>query len=216
MTAGFEQLIPDARAYLSDLAQNNSRDWFTAHKADYDARIKAPASLLLDEVAQAITARSGAQVTSKLFRPQRDVRFSKDKTPYNTHLHMMWTVNGAGCALFFGLAPDYCTAGGGIMGFGKEQLTRWREASDSEWGDETAALLGVLALGGFKAKDPELKRIPAPYGKAHPHGALLRRKSLTLWHEMSASEQSAPLTALRSAHLTLSPLFAILDETLGG
>ncbi|KIC16768.1 TIGR02453 family protein [Leisingera sp. ANG-DT] len=214
MTDAFAQLIPDARAFLAELAQNNSRDWFTAHKDQYEAQLKSPALLLMDEVAQAISRRSGAQVTAKLFRPQRDVRFSKDKTPYNTHLHMMWTLNGAGCALFFGIAPDYCTAGGGIMGFSKAQMPRWRQAIDGAFGDETAALVDILALKGFAARDPELKRVPAPYGKAHPHGALLQRKSLTVWHEMTEREQAAPMGALMSAYLTQEPMFALLDSAL--
>ncbi|MBY6138811.1 TIGR02453 family protein [Leisingera daeponensis] len=214
MTDAFAQLIPDARAFLADLAENNSRDWFTAHNDRYDAQLKAPALRLMDEVAQAITRRHGTQVTGKLFRPQRDVRFSKDKTPYTTHLHMMWTLNGAGCALFFGIAPDYCTAGGGLMGFSNTQMPRWRQAIDGAFGDETAALVDILALKGFAVGEPELKRVPAPYSKAHPHGVLLQRKSLTFWHEMTPREQAAPMGALLSAYLTQEPMFALLDSAL--
>ncbi|WP_027259427.1 MULTISPECIES: TIGR02453 family protein [Leisingera] len=214
MTDTFAQLIPDARAFLAALSQNNSRDWFTAQKDRYETELKSPALRLLDEISQAITRRSGAPVTGKLFRPQRDVRFSKDKTPYTTHLHLMWTLNSSGCALFFGLAPDYCTAGGGIMGFSKPQLPRWRAAIDGAYGDEIAALTDILALKGFAVKDPELKRVPAPYGKAHPHGHLLQRKSLTFWHEMTAREQAAPMQALMSAYLTQEPMFALLDSAL--
>ena len=214
MTEAFAQLIPDARAFLAELAQNNSRDWFNARKARYETELKSPALLLMDEIAQAISYRSGAEVTAKLFRPQRDIRFSKDKTPYTTHLHMMWIVNGAGCALFFGIAPDYCTAGGGIMGFSKPQLPRWRAAIDGAFGDETAALVDILALKGFAVKDPELKRVPAPFAKAHPHGHLPQRKSLTFWHEMSRREQAAPMGALMSAYLMLEPMFALLESAL--
>ncbi|WP_323779282.1 TIGR02453 family protein [Leisingera sp.] len=214
MTNALPPLFPDARDFLAALAQNNSRDWFTAHKDRYDAAVKFPALRLLDEISEAIARRSGAPVTGKLFRPQRDVRFSKDKTPYNTHLHLMWTLNSSGCALFFGLAPGYCTAGGGIMGFSKPQLPRWRAAVDGAYGDEIAALVDILALKGFTAKNPELKRVPAPYRKAHPHGHLLQRKSLTFWHEMSAREQAAPMPALMSAYLILEPVFALLDSAL--
>lgn len=214
MTDPFAQLIPDARAFLKELSQNNNREWFTAHKDRYETQLKSPALLLLDEVAQAITKRTGAQAVPRLFRPQRDIRFSKDKTPYKTHLHMMWTVNSAGCALFFGIDPDSCTTGGGIMNFIKAQLPAWREAVDGETGDEAAALVDILALKGFAANEPELKRVPAPYGKAHPHGHLLQRKSLTFWHEMSPREQDAPMAALMSAYLTLEPMFTLLQEAL--
>lgn len=215
MTRDFAQLIPDARAFLAELARNNSRGWFHAHQPRYEAGLKAPALRLLEETAQAISRRSGAPVATKLFRPQRDLRFARDKTPYTTDLRMMWTVNGAGCALFFGVAPDYCTAGGGIMGLRSPQLPRWRAAMDGEAGDRTAALVDILALKGFAARPPELKQVPAPYGRSHPHEALLRRKSLTLWHDMTAAEQAAPVAALLSAYLTLAPLFSQLEEMLG-
>ena len=73
----FSQLIPEARAFLSELAQNNTRDWFNDNKPRYEQQLKTPALHLLDQVA----AQVGDGVTTKLFRPQRDIRFSKDKTP---------------------------------------------------------------------------------------------------------------------------------------
>lgn len=216
----FASLIPDARAFLAELADNNSRDWFTANKSRYEDTLRTPALRLLDEVAQAISRRTGAKVAGKLFRPQRDVRFSKDKTPYKTHLHMLWSIQGAGaeadagCALFFGIDPARCTSGGGVMGFSKPQITRWREAVTGTAGDEAAALVDILALKGFAARAPELKRTPAPYGQAHRHGDLLRRKSLTFWHELSASEQQTPMGAVMSAQMTLAPAFALLEDAL--
>lgn len=222
-SAPFAQLIPDAQTYLAELAQNNSRDWFNAHKSRYEDQLRGPALRLLDEVAQAITSRSGAQVSTKLFRPQRDVRFSKDKTPYKTHLHMLWHLSHAevgsdsvGCALFFGIDAGGGTTGGGIMGFSKAQIPRWRAAMDGTAGDEAAALVDILALKGFAARAPELQRTPSPYGKAHPHGDLLRRKSLTFWHQLNAAEQAAPMAALMSAQLTLAPAFALLEDALRG
>ncbi|MGR3758928.1 TIGR02453 family protein [Roseobacteraceae bacterium NS-SX3] len=215
MTDPFARLIPDARAFLAELEASNSRSWFTARKAEYEERLKAPALLLLDQVAEAISQHSTRAVSTKLFRPQRDVRFSKDKTPYHTHLHMMWTLGGpAGCALFFGIAPGYCTAGGGIMGFAKAQLPQWRAAADGRWGDELAALERILTLKGLAPKEPELKRVPAPYPQTHPHGELLRRKSLTFWHEMPEPAWQRPQAELGSAFLTLAPLFDLLDEVL--
>ena len=76
--------------------------------------------------------------------------------------------------------------------------------------------MDILALKGFATRPPELKRTPAPYGKAHPHGDLLRRKSLTFWHDLSTSEQAAPMAALMTAQLTLAPAFALLQDALRG
>jgi uncharacterized protein (TIGR02453 family) len=78
----------------------------------------------------------------KVFRIHRDVRFSKDKTPYNTHLHMMWSRGGEAKApaWFFGAAPDYLTFGMGVMGLEKDTLTRYRQMIDEDGDDLTDAL----------------------------------------------------------------------------
>lgn len=73
-------LIEDAQSFLAELAQNNTRDWFAEHKIRYAMRLKRPAELLVAQVARWLEDREG-QIRGKLFRPQRDVRFSKDKTP---------------------------------------------------------------------------------------------------------------------------------------
>ncbi|WP_245602961.1 DUF2461 family protein [Leisingera methylohalidivorans] len=126
----------------------------------------------------------------------------------------MWTLKSSGCALVFGLAPGYCTAGGGIIGFSKPQLPRWRAAVGGAYGDGNAAPADILALKGFTVKDPELKPVPASCRKARPHGHLLQRKSLTFWHEMTARQQAAPVPALMSADLTRERVFAQLDSAL--
>ncbi|MBT8410855.1 MAG: DUF2461 domain-containing protein [Octadecabacter sp.] len=87
----FSTLIADAQTFLRSLAQNNSRDWFHANKPRYDSALRDPALALLDEMTPRLATLTGYAITPKLFRPHRDVRFSKNKTPYKTHLHMMWT-----------------------------------------------------------------------------------------------------------------------------
>ncbi|MEO9779174.1 MAG: DUF2461 family protein [Sedimentitalea sp.] len=89
----FARLIPDARAFLGELAANNNRAWFTAHKNRYDSELKTPATLLVDQIAHDIGRDMGLTLTPKLFRPHRDVRFSNDKTPHHTHLHMLWSLD---------------------------------------------------------------------------------------------------------------------------
>ena len=88
----FDTLIADTQRFVRALSANNSRDWFQANKSDYDKKLRDPAKALLEEMSPRLAELAGFPVTSKLFRPHRDVRFSKDKTPYNTHLHMMWTI----------------------------------------------------------------------------------------------------------------------------
>ncbi|GGH22480.1 TIGR02453 family protein [Cribrihabitans marinus] len=211
MSDPFARLIPEARAFLSELADNNARDWFTAQKQRYESQLKAPATLLLDQVAQDI----GPGTTTKLFRPHRDVRFSKDKTPYHTHLHMLWTLPGSPrqpVALFFGIAPDYVSLGGGIMGFDKPVLADWRAAVDGPYGAEVQKLLDGYRAEGFRIGEPELKRVAPPYAKDHPQADLLRRKGLAVWRDLPDTSFDAPLTALRDTRASLQPLFERLQQ----
>ncbi|MBO9449970.1 TIGR02453 family protein [Tropicibacter sp. R16_0] len=212
MSDPFSQLIPEARAFLTELSQNNARDWFNDHKPRYEAQLKTPALHLLDQIA----AQIGDGVTTKLFRPQRDVRFSKDKTPYNTHLHMLWMIPGgrAGTALFFGIGLDYVSVGGGIMGFDKTTLTDWRTSVDGPMGAELADVINALIVKNFRLSEPELKRVPAPYDKEHPHGDLLRRKSLTLWCDLPDTRFDAPTGAITETLNNLRPLFSVLNLAL--
>jgi uncharacterized protein (TIGR02453 family) len=217
MSDSFAQLIPDARAFLSDLAANNDRDWFKEHKPRYDAELKAPALLLLDQVTTDIARDGDLQVSTKLFRPHRDVRFSKDKTPYTTHLHMGWTLHADGCGdtgFFFGIAPDYVRIGGGVMGFDKDQLNRWRAAVDKGDGKRAEQLVQDLQANGMKCGDPELKRVPTPYSKDHPRCDLLRRKSLMLWKDLDKKDWNAPQAALKQSYALLTPLLGFLRDTI--
>lgn len=215
MTDPFADLVADARAFLSELAAQNSRAWFDAEKPRYEARLKTPAILLMEKVAADIRRDCGVVLRPKLFRPQRDVRFSQDKTPYHTHLHLSWSGDGKGMtrpALFFGIAPEYVTLGGGVMGFDRAALARWRAALDGQEGGEIAGELARLAALGLAPGEPELKRVPAPFGKDHPHGGLLRRKGLTLWREMEPGEWARPAAALRDGFAALLPLLQRLER----
>jgi len=110
------------------------------------------------------------------------VRFSKDKSPYNTHLHMLWTVGrGRQPGYFFGISPDYVRVGAGIMGFAKDTLAAYRARAAT---GDAATIAAPLLDEGFTMEEPELKRVPAPYDKEDPNGPWLRRKGLTLWADM--------------------------------
>ena len=207
----FARLIPEARAFLSELARNNSRDWFAARKPDYDARLKGPAMLLLDQVTEAARSKHGLSLKPKLFRPHRDVRFSKDKTPYHTHLHMLWSVDASGPGLFFGISPDYVRLGGGVMGFDKAALPRWRDSVDRD-GAMWTALLSALAQAGFDRGEPDLKRVPVPYPSDHAYAELLRHKALTVWRDLPEAEHATPLAAIDQALEHLAPLFQRLTD----
>lgn len=214
MNDPFDSLVPDARLFLSDLKQNNNRDWFLAHKTDYDARLKAPALALLDTLSAFLEKQTGTTPQTKLFRPNRDIRFSKDKTPYHTHLHMLWNTPPVGW--FLGIAPDYVSIGAGVMGFDKGTLSNWRNAVDGPKGIEISSLLDTLSRKGARFSEPELKRVPPPFDKAHAHGDLLQHKSLTVWFDLSEADvKKGGLTQqIEAAFSEMLPLGKMLQSLL--
>ena len=78
----------EAVQFLQDLKNNNTRDWFTQNKSTYEQVIKQPAQAYCELMCAELTSLTSMPHQSKIFRVHRDVRFSKDKTPYNAHLHI--------------------------------------------------------------------------------------------------------------------------------
>jgi uncharacterized protein (TIGR02453 family) len=145
-----------------------------------------------------------------LFRPHRDVRFSKDKTPYTTHLHMMWAIETEARqnpVFFFGIGLDYVTVGAGMMGFDKAVLTDWRKFADLDT-DRILGLLAELKGRGVGLRPPELKRVPPPFDKDHAGAELLRRKGLVA--HVDLTEDAKLDSALPQAFQTLWPVNALL------
>jgi uncharacterized protein (TIGR02453 family) len=201
----FETLIPETLSFLDQLAANNNRDWFELHKSDYEAVIKRPAKALLDEIAQMLRREAGLTVTPKLYRVHRDLRFSRDKTPFNTHLHLQWTDRAAPIAFVFGASQSYVSLGVGAMAFDKPAMLRWRDHVASDAGAALAATIDTALAAGHRMNAAGLKRVPAPHDPDHPRADLLRRKGMVLWHDLDAAEQADPLTALTTGFARLEP-----------
>ena len=210
----FDTLVPDALGFFDDLAADNSRDWFTANKARYERDVKAPAEALLSEIGDRIAAATGTRPVPKLYRINRDLRFSKDKTPYNTHLHLQWSDPATGIAHLFGVSRAYVCAGLGAMGFDKAALDRWRDRIAGDKGEGFARLLDRTLDAGLRMDPPELKRVPAPYPPDHTRAELLKRKGIVLWHDLSDVEQAHPVAALDAAFTRLGPFRTALTEVL--
>ena len=195
--------VGPARAYLRDLAQHNTRDWFRDNKDRYDTAIKRPGLLLLDALTPTLEHLSAARVKPKLFRPHRDMRFSEDKTPYHTHMHMLWSCTD-GRGWFFGLSPDYATAGAGIMDFDAAQLDAYRAAVAGAAGADLQARLKEL---GGRMDPPGLERVPAPFPTDHPREDLLRRKGLVVWlDDLEDALDRGAQAALEQAFTRLAPV----------
>jgi uncharacterized protein (TIGR02453 family) len=142
MSDGFAEMITGAIAFFERLKANNTKAFYEEHKLFYRDEIKKPAELMADLFAEDLAKATGVPHGPKLFRIHRDVRFSKDKTPYNTHLHLLWSRPGEATtpAWFFGASPDYLTLGMGVIGLEKDNLTRFRQMIDTAGDDLTDAM----------------------------------------------------------------------------
>jgi len=220
----FEGFPEEATVFLAELADNNDRKWFTAHRQRYMVCAEGPAKALLAAITPELSDLIGQPVGGKIFRIHRDVRFSKDKTPYNTHIRMLFHALetrkgecGAQPAFYFSLEPDKVITGAGCMEFPKTTLADYRAAVDDA--KNGAALVALLAkyrdTEGYRMNEPALKRLPAGYPADHPRGSLLRHKGLTIWHEdllPAASAKATSLKALMQHYKKLKPVYDWLDN----
>ena len=168
----------DSAAFLADLSANNERGWFHANKSRYEMSIKIPAKIFAGEMADALTDLTGHSFESKIFRINRDLRFSKDKTPYNTHVRMSWTPqidHSAPPPFMMSLEPTELTIGVGVFALKGKALDHWRERAA---GDDGAAL--EKKLKGLRINDPDLKRVPPLYHADHPRAHMLKRKGMNV------------------------------------
>jgi uncharacterized protein (TIGR02453 family) len=190
--ARFPGFPPEAMRFLGDLRDNNDREWFAAHRQTYDVAVRGPAEALVACLEPALASIANGQTAGRIFRIHRDVRFSQDKRPYNAHLHIAFSgprgprgeppVSG----FYFALEPDRVMLGAGGFDFAGPTLDAYRAAvAEPERGSELECILADLDKAGLRIDGSELKRVPQPYPQDHPRGALLRRKGLSGWRDIT-------------------------------
>lgn len=185
----FKGFPADGFAFLGELAANNTREWFEANRARYETSVKTPAALLQEELAGLLGAGLGRTTASKSFRLNRDVRFSADKTPYNTHVRMAFWEAGEAFAgkddhppsFFLSIEPDHVVIGAGMFAMPAERLARYRDRVAGDEGAELETIVRKLERDGFVIDEPERARVPAGYPKDHPRESYLRRNGVVVW-----------------------------------
>lgn len=179
-------LSPETVKFIKDLSANNDRDWFKANEHRYKQHYKIAADAFSENLAAELGKALGATPVPKVFRIFRDVRFSKDKTPYNPHLRIGFSMPGTPPdhpMWMAGLELERLVVGVGKFGFEKDVLERFRERVAGPEGAALAQLLADLTASGARLSEPDLKRVPAPYPKDHPRADLLRHKGLAVWRD---------------------------------
>ncbi|WP_406266167.1 DUF2461 domain-containing protein [Nocardia sp. NBC_00881] len=198
--------------FYEDLEADNSKAFWIAHKDTYARAVKEPMTALIAELESGFGA-------GKIFRPYRDVRFSKDKSPYKTAQGaVVGAAQNVGWYVQIGAAGLY--VGGGFYQGSPAQLTLLRATIDDDVrGPELAAILAKLTKAGFTVGGEKLKTTPKGYGADHPRIDLLRHKSLTCGKEFGAPAWlDTPRAAeeIRTAWETTRPLIEWLAAVVGG
>lgn len=189
----FEGFSAEGIGFLSELAQNNNKEWFDANKQRYIDLLQKPAVSLvatlgkrLQDISDGIRYDTRTNGSGSLMRINRDVRFSKDKSPYKTNIAMMFW-EGTGKKMEnpgFGIQITANVEDSGLMtgqfGFSKEMVITYREAVHAdETGDAlVSAVEAVRSAGDYTLNGEQLKRVPREYDAEHPRGELLRYKGL--------------------------------------
>jgi uncharacterized protein (TIGR02453 family) len=236
VAAPFAGFSPDAIQFMADLTANNDRAWFQPRKADYERLVKEPMEALMVALDERFRARGIPLVADPKrspFRIYRDTRFSRDKSPYKTHLgaSLPW-VGGAdgvraadteagepdhgahGNGAYFNFQPGEMYAGGGMWMPDKARLDAFRRTVVDEPDRVLAALEApafVAWFGGVQSHDA-LRRVPPGYPADHPHAEMLRWKDVVFGRRLSDAEVASPdlPDRLTDGYETAVPVFRFL------
>ncbi|MDA7947402.1 MAG: DUF2461 domain-containing protein [Hyphomicrobiaceae bacterium] len=229
MTAfpGFsEELV----SFLKNLAANNNKDWFAVNRKTYDEAYVTSALDFIEALAPHVRKLSPPlqampKLNGSLRRIHRDVRFSRDKRPYSTRLHLVfWTGDhpNRAPAMHFVVTDEHLGFGSGQWGFGPDALKRYREAVADE--RKARALQDAIdtacAGGAYELSAPALARVPRGFDADGPHAGLLRHKGIVV---KGGAEGHPPVLyspgiidwTLEQIHLTM-PLHRWLVENVNG
>src|SRR5688572_31419305 len=199
---GYAGLGPGFFAFLSDLARNNNRDRFQKHKSRFESDVQGPALELVSAVGERMPSVSknivveAKKAGGSLLRIYRDVRFSKDKSPYQTYIAAQFRhAKGKGISapgFYVHLSPKESFLGVGIWHPEPPDLLKIRKAIDSRgraWQD-------ARDDRAFRADFPKLageslKRPPTGFAPDHPHVEDLKRKDFVAFRSFNPKEAGA-------------------------
>ena len=190
-SSSFSGFPAEGIQFLSDLAANNNREWFQANKKIYQNQLLKPAQLFvlalgerLREISSTIRYDTATNGTGSLMRIYRDVRFSKDKTPYKTNISMSFWQGPGKKTAHPGYFIRFEVSGGGIFvgqhRFDRPVLAAYRDAIDDEkMGKELEGVLELVkSRGNFEIGGKHYKRVPRGYNADHPRSDLLKYNGL--------------------------------------
>jgi uncharacterized protein (TIGR02453 family) len=175
--------------FFNQLKKNNTREWFEEHRSDYEEVVMHPAREFvmamgkkLRKIAPGLNAIP--KINQSLFKINRDVRFSNDKSPYKTYMGI-WLWEGGGkrmesSGFYLHVENKNVLIGVGIKLFPKPLLDRYRQAVvDKKQGPALAGAVKKVTAKGYLIDGKHFKKVPRGYDPAHPHAEYLLYNGLT-------------------------------------
>jgi uncharacterized protein (TIGR02453 family) len=209
----FDGFPDDGLVFYEGLEADNSKTYWTQHKATYDVAVRAPLQALLDELAPEFGA-------PKVFRPYRDVRFSHDKTPYKTHQGAVVHPQGAGAGSWYvQVSADGLHVAGGCWRLESDQVAQYRRAvADAVQGPRLQAEVDRLAGDGWSIGGDRLTRVPSGHAADAERLELLKHKSLHAskrWEPTDWLHDRRALEQVRTSWRELTTLNTWLADNVG-
>jgi uncharacterized protein (TIGR02453 family) len=221
---GFDK---NAMQFWHELAAEMNKEWFVDNKERYESQWVAPMTALLGDVARRLAPayKPLALGAPKVMRIYRDVRFSRDKTPYKTHIGAVITVagkkvgEGGNAAMYVHMGVDEEFVGVGCYQFDAAKLAAWRKAVAGKSGAALQPLIAKLRKAGYAVGGhDDYKKVPKGIDPDHPRAELLKMKGLTgSFPEIPAGMVSKPAFAdwLVKHGTAMAPLVIWLHRNVG-
>ena len=211
--SGFRGFPKDALAFFVELEANNNRPWWLENKERFEASVRDPMRALLDEL-------EPTYGTFHAFRMNRDVRFSKDKSPYKT-AHAAMAETEGGSSLYVHLSQTGLFIGAGVYHPARDQLARYREAVlDDGTGKDLERAVDSVRKAGIDVGPGEGSLATAPRGvpKDHARIELLRWKGCIASRDVGAPawiHTARAVKEVRNVWDQAAPLIEWLDAHVG-
>lgn len=214
-------IAPATLSFLRALTKNNQRDWFNLHKADYQAALDN-VEAFVEELIRAMNIHDALEPTSakdSLFRIYRDVRFSKDKSPYHTRfacgLQRLGKLRRGG--YYVHIAPGSSYVACGFFGPNPADMQRIREdivANYKTWEKIISVPAIKKTFGSMQGE--QLTTAPRGYDQHHPAIVLLRHKQFLFQRDFSDAEVTAEnfATQVSQTFKAIRPYFDYMSEVL--
>jgi len=229
----FNGFRPAAFRFFRGLARNNAKPWFEANRAIYETEVRGPMRALIEEMDVELAAVAPEIVGDprrSMFRINRDIRFSRDKSPYKTQAGCWFyhrdagkkvgqDADGGGAGFYFHLEPGACLVAGGIWMPARGPLTKIRQAI----ADDPDALPGLVTDAAFRRRfgpldtSARLTRVPRGFAPDHPAADWLRLQSFTAATPLTDAQVGSRrlVATLRRDFERLVPLVRWLNRALG-